>query len=78
MPQIKIFMGLEDDTDSLEQEVNAWLAQSGAKVVHMQSNIAPQAILPSAEPTRLLGAGAGQQRRFAPSDIMVTILYETP
>src|SRR5262245_5624584 len=42
MQRIKIFKGLESNLPALEKEVNDWLSQSGARVVHMFGNLAAQ------------------------------------
>ncbi len=66
MQQIKIFKGVETDVNSLESDVNGWLKQNGAKVVNIFGNIAPQ--------TR--GHEGPAERRFSPSDILITVVYE--
>ena len=50
----------------LEEEINEWLAESGAKVVQMTGNIAPQT--PS-------NTGMGGSS-FSSSDVLVLIVYE--
>ena len=78
MQQIKLFVGREDHTADLEAEVNNWIAESGATVLSMTGNIAPQSVLP----TKQGGAGSNlsatgtHTRRFAPSDILVIVTYE--
>lgn len=76
MLQVKLFVGREDHTADLETEVNTWIAESGAKVVSIAGNIAPQSVLPSKETSSNLAAGGTHGRRFAPSDIMVLVQYE--
>lgn len=74
MQRIKIFKGLESDLAGLESEVNKWLAESGVRVVSMFGNIAPQT----------LASGAAEnpsdtyitKSPFAPSDVLLVILYE--
>ena len=78
MQQIKLFVGREDHTADLEAEVNQWLADSGARVISIAGNIAPQSVLPSKDasgPANLAGTGT-HGRRFAPSDILVLVTYE--
>ncbi|MDX2132594.1 MAG: hypothetical protein SFY69_11140 [Planctomycetota bacterium] len=75
MHQIKLFEGSEDAMRALENEINEWLRTSGAKVVQVFGNIAPQSVLPSSESRAGLAADGGI-RRFAPSDILVCVLYE--
>ena len=72
MQQIKIFKGLEANLTAMEDDANAWLRQTGARVVGMSGNIAPQ----SAKPGSTSG-GLGQSP-FAASDVVLFLLYETP
>lgn len=69
MQQIRLFKGLESELKGLEGEINAWLQSSGVRVLSMTSNIAPQT-------TRGERPGAQGFSAFAPSDILVAILYE--
>ncbi|MCA9291217.1 MAG: hypothetical protein KDA25_08810 [Phycisphaerales bacterium] len=67
MHQVKLFKGVENEIHGLEAEINAWLKESGAKVVQMLGNIAPQT------PGREQG---GSTSRFAPSDLFLAVVYE--
>lgn len=69
MHQIRLFKGVETDIKDMEKEINAWLKESKARVVHMSSNIAPQ----TNEPQAFAGPKA---RQFAPSDLFVSIVYD--
>ncbi len=69
MQQIKIFKSIESDVSDLEQDINAWLKESSARVVNVFGNIAPQTI---SDPERAKGS-----RGFSPSDILIVVLYET-
>lgn len=69
MHQIKLFKGVESEVSTLESDVNAWLTESGAKVVNIFGNIAPQTLKAEA------GTGGGG-RAFAPSDLFIAVLYE--
>ncbi len=71
MQQVKIFKAMESDVDSLENEVNAWIRESGAQVVSVTGNIAPQS---EASGSSVSGLSQG---RFAPSDVVLIVLYET-
>tara|TARA_B100000809_G_scaffold46347_1_gene40773 strand:- start:370 stop:573 length:204 start_codon:yes stop_codon:yes gene_type:complete len=66
MHKIKIFKNIESEIPLLEEEINEWLAESGAKVVQMTGNIAPQT--PS-------NTGMGGSS-FSSSDVLVLIVYE--
>lgn len=69
MQQIKIFKGVENDLGSLEAQVNDWLAESNAEVIHIFGNIAPQT-------GASVGKSAGLSHSdFAPSDVLLVIHY---
>lgn len=70
MQQVKIFKGLENEVASMEKQVNAWLAESGARVLQITGNIAPQGR--STDPK----AGSISPSPFPASDIMLIVLYE--
>jgi len=70
MNQIKIFKGLENDLQTLEQDVNAWLAESDVRVVQIFGNLAPQTLQPRAQ------GGGLSTTDFAPSDVMMVVLYD--
>jgi len=73
MQRVKLFTGLENDVQAVEDEINAWLEESGAKVLTISGNIAPQSQLRSKTP------GIAVERvAFAPSDVFVMVLYEAP
>ena len=76
MHQIKIFNGLEGDTGRLAKEVNEWLKTSKAKVVNVFGNIAPQSVSEKPDPGRLASSESGPTRRFAPSDVLLVVVYE--
>ena len=69
MQQIKIFKSIESDVSDLERDINAWLKESGARVVNVFGNIAPQTI---SDPEKARGS-----RGFSPSDVLIAVLYET-
>ena len=70
MQQIKIFKNVENNVSELEREINAWISQSGARIVSLTGNIAPQS-----DPSAASG-GLGKSS-FPPSDVVVIVLYET-
>lgn len=74
MQRIKIFKGLESDLAGLENEVNQWLAESGARVLNMFGNIAPQSLASGAS-EKSVGTYITKSP-FAPSDVLLVILYE--
>jgi len=74
MQQVKIFTGLEGHTGDLESEINQWVSESNATIIQIIGNIAPQAVLSSGESHKSIGGGSA--RRYAPSDILVIVLYE--
>lgn len=72
MQQVKLFKGLESDVAALEGEVNAWIRQSGARVISITGNIAPQS-----QKAAAASGGLGKSP-FSPSDVILIVLYETP
>ena len=66
MQKIKIFKNIESEIALLEEEINEWLTESGARVVQMTGNIAPQT--PS-------NTGMGGSS-FSSSDVLVLIVYD--
>jgi|TARA_B110000467_G_scaffold73231_1_gene66441 hypothetical protein len=64
MQQIKIFKSIESEISTLEQDINLWIKNTGAKNLQISGNIAPQT---EAAP----GMGS-----FSSSDILITILYD--
>ena len=66
MQQIKIFKGIESELGDLENRVNSWIKQSGARIVNIFGNIAPQ----SETHAGTLG------KSFTPSDVIVVVVYE--
>jgi hypothetical protein len=69
MQQIKIFKALEGEIAQLEKQVNAWLAESGVRVLQITGNIAPQA--PATDPK----AASISASPYAASDILLIVLY---
>jgi hypothetical protein len=61
----------ESEVVSLENEINEWIRGSGAQVVSITGNIAPQT-KDTASDAPALGHGP-----YAPSDVLVVVLYET-
>jgi hypothetical protein len=70
MQQVKLFKGVESDLSTLENDINAWIADARVKVLEIEANIAPQT------PGAAAGGGGGGGRAFAPSDVVVALLYE--
>ena len=66
MQKIKIFKNIESELVTLEEEINEWLSESGAKVIQMTGNIAPQT------PANT-GMGGSS---FSSSDVLILIIYE--
>ena len=70
MQQMKLFKGVESQLEMLEAEINEWMSTSGARVVSMNANIAPQT-------PRGQAGHAASGRAFDPSDVLIAIVYET-
>ncbi|MBI1178851.1 hypothetical protein GC207_15575 [bacterium] len=68
--QIKIFKGLEDDTTTIEHDVNNWLAENKVKVIQIIGNVAPQTLAAEAVKNTL------SRTNHPPSDVMLVLLYE--
>ena len=69
MHQVKIFKGLESNLGGLEKEVNAWLAETNARVVQVFGNLAPQS------GDRNEGNSLAAYPYVA-SDVLLVVLYE--
>ena len=69
MQQIKMFKSIESNVSDLERDINVWLKESGARVVNVFGNIAPQTI---GDPEKTKG-----NRGFSASDVLIVVLYET-
>ena len=69
MQQIKLFKGIESELPRLEQQINTWLKDSGARVVQMFGNLAPQSLISDSPAGPSLSP-------YAASDMVVGILYE--
>jgi hypothetical protein len=74
--QIRIFTGHEGETARMTDDINAWLKQSKVRVVNIFGNIAPQSTLERQTGGKLTGAETGPGRRFAPSDILMVVVYD--
>ena len=70
MQQVRIFKSVENEVRELEKEINGWIRESGAKVLSITGNIAPQSGGMEARSGGLSRSG------FAPSDVVVIVLYE--
>ncbi|MCC6511641.1 MAG: hypothetical protein IT423_21255 [Pirellulaceae bacterium] len=69
MQKIKLFKSIESELHLLEDEVNAWIESSGARIISMTGNISPQ--------TGNVQTGRIQQSgTFSPSDVLLIVLYE--
>ena len=66
MQQVKLFKSIESELEDLQESINDWIAETGAKVISVQGNIAPQS----------LSGGGGGMNTFASSDILVIVVYE--
>lgn len=64
MQKVKLFKSIESELRSLEDEMNSWIEQTGARIISVTGNIAPQT--GSTQPAGM----------FAASDVLVVVLYE--
>lgn len=72
MQQVKLFKGIESEVKAMEDEINAWIRKSRAQVISITGNISPQSRRSESD-ANALGTGG-----FAPSDVLLVVLYETP
>ncbi len=63
MRQIKVFKSIETELWNMEKEINDWAKESGARIVSVTGNIAPQ-------------TATSSSHGFAASDVLVIVLYE--
>jgi hypothetical protein len=68
--QIKIFKGLEDDTSTIEHQVNEWLSANQVRVVQIFGNVAPQTLATDMVKNTL------SRTTHPPSDVLLVVLYE--
>jgi hypothetical protein len=66
MQKIKLFKSIESELMPLEKEINDWIKASGARVISITGNIAPQTASSAGAP---LGS-------FSASDVLVIVMYE--
>lgn len=71
MQQVKLFKTVETKVSELEEEINAWIEETGPTIVSITGNIAPQTA-PHEDKTLSIGSS-----QFSASDVLVIILYET-
>jgi predicted phosphatase len=62
MRRVKLFKSIESELWTMEKEINQWVEESGAQIVSVTGNIAPQ-------------AGKAMQG-FSASDVLVIVTYE--
>ena len=65
MQQVKLFKSIESDLEDLQKAINDWIASSGARIISITGNIAPQT-----------SSSSGGMNTFASSDLFVIVLYE--
>ena len=70
MQQVKIFKNVENNLSELEKDINDWISQSGARIISVTGNIAPQSDSSGA-------VGGLSNSAFPPSDVVIVLLYET-
>jgi hypothetical protein len=76
MQQVKFFTGLEGATEELANEINQWIRESGAKILQISGNIAPQSSSDSSSGPSLPGTGLSGSTSSRPrSDVFLIVLY---
>ena len=63
MRQVKIFKSIESELWNMEKEINNWAQETGAEIVSVTGNIAPE-------------TGSSTPHGFSSSDVLVIVLYE--
>ncbi|NQT53138.1 hypothetical protein HQ576_13855 [bacterium] len=76
MQQVKLFKNVENQMTELEAQVNEWIRETGAKVISISGNIAPQSGGGGGGEGKGKGIGLTQSQ-FAASDILLIVVYET-
>ena len=72
MQQVKLFTGIEGATEEMSREINGWIRESGATILQISGNIAPQSGGSGATGLSRTGSSAGR----VSSDLFVIVLYE--
>ena len=70
MQQVKIFKCVETEVTNLEREVNTWIKDSGATIMSITGNIAPQTTMQNSKTAGLTKSS------FSSSDVILVILFE--
>ena len=63
MRLLKVFKTIESELWTVEKEINDWIKESGANLVSVTGNIAPQ-------------TGPSSMQGFSASDILLIVVYE--
>ncbi len=63
MRLVKVFKTIESELWSMETEINKWVEETGAQIVQITGNIAPQ-------------TGSSSMQGFSASDVLVVVLFE--
>lgn len=63
MRLVKVFKSVENELWAMEKEINTWIQESGAEVISITGNIAPQ-------------TSSSTGHGFSSSDVLVLVLYE--
>ena len=66
MQKVKLFKTIESELLNLEKEINDWIKDSGARIISVTGNIAPQTG----------GSSSTPMGSFSASDVLVVIMYE--
>jgi hypothetical protein len=63
--KVKLFKSIESELTNMESEINAWIKSTGARLISVTGNIAPQS-----------GAGSAPLGSFSASDVLIIVMYE--
>lgn len=64
MRLVKLFAEREDRAQELETDINTWIQESGAEVISVSGNVAPQSQI------------SYPDKKPAPSDVLIVVVYE--
>ncbi len=66
MQKVKLFKSIESELLNMEKEINDWVVATGARLISVSGNIAPQSNNGASAP---LGS-------FSASDVLIVVMYE--
>ncbi|TWU51329.1 hypothetical protein [Rubripirellula reticaptiva] len=65
MQQVKLFKSVDTELPEMERQINRWMRKSGARVISISGNLAPQS-----------GSSGGPLNSFSAGDVLIIVHYE--